>query len=178
MEKFINKLQTTPSSGADILNYLDGKTNIISYPEIYRYKSLDELLYPGDSCVILYEYKDHFGHWCCIFKAPYSPNTVEFFDPYGKIIDTEFKFVPEDFQKKHYPDNKYLSKLVYGSGYNLEFNDYPIQNEKNKDIATCGAHCAIRLENKSIPIDNYYKIIKSFPPYTPDEIVAALFFNK
>jgi hypothetical protein len=92
--------------------------------------------------------------------------------------DNEFGFIKGDFKEKNYPDTKYLSKLIYNSGLPLEYNDHKLQNEKDKSISTCGPWAAVRLENRNIPLESFNKILREFKPYTPDEIVTLLFYNK
>lgn len=178
MDHKLEELKRKSTSGSDILNYIDGKANLISYPEIYNYKTLNQLLGPHKACVILYEWKNGYGHWVCCFQSPLGENIIEFFDPYAYKPDSEFEFIKNDFQLSHYPDNRYLSKLIYESGKELDYNNHHLQNQKDHSIASCGPHTACRLENRNIPLDNYAEILSSFKPYTSDDIVTMLFYNK
>lgn len=174
MKELLYNLERTPSSGAQLLSFVKGRSNLITYPEIYKYSSLEQLLGEFQACIILYEFKQHFGHWCCCFRTAAG---VEFFDPYGYIVDNEFKFISKGFQEKNYPDTRYLSKLIYNSGLPLEYNDYQLQNRKDHSIATCGYWVGVRLKYRNVPIDKFAKVFYEFPPWTPDQIVTLMFYG-
>jgi hypothetical protein len=167
MEKLINK----PLSGEEILEALEYKTNVVSYPDIKNYTTLDYLLGEHKCCVILYLSSPHYGHWCCLFERP--TGSLEFFDPYGIFVDNELDKIPEVFKQMSGGNDPYLSNLIYNSHYNdLEYNDHQLQKYGQK-IATCGRHCISRIIFKDKSIDDYAKMIKS-TPYTPDEFVTLI----
>src|SRR5277367_309500 len=99
-EGISNKSISYALSGHDIMRLLKDKTNIISYNDLYNINNIDEILKFG-SCVILYNTAENSGHWCCILT---HKNKIEFFDPYGILIDDEIKpnFMPLEFIKKFY----------------------------------------------------------------------------
>ena len=78
-------------SSDDILKALDSKVKIIQYPDISKYKTIDNLLAPYNRVVILYLTTKNYGHWVCIFKN--KNNQIEFFDSYGIKPDNELKFI-------------------------------------------------------------------------------------
>ena len=73
-------------SDTDILNYMNGKTNLIQYKEIINYDNIDDLLGQYKKCVLLYHTRENYGHWTCLYKVK---NTIYFFDSYGVIPDDE-----------------------------------------------------------------------------------------
>lgn len=172
----IDKLERKSTSGQDIINFLGYPVNVISYPDIYKYQSLDQLMTPNNACIILYEWKNGYGHWVCIFRN--NDLVVQFFDPYSYIPDNEFQFIDTQFKNQHYPDTKYLSKLIYDSGYELDYNDHRLQNQKDHTISTCGLWIGVRLKYRGIPIDTFSKIFHEFPPFTPDQLVTMIFYSK
>ena len=88
---YIDLERKRPLSDEDILDMMHDKTNIILYEDLAYAPSLDSILSPYGACVILYQIKPNYGHWCCIFKR--TNTLVEFFDPYGMFIDDELKYV-------------------------------------------------------------------------------------
>ena len=57
---FINPL---PLSGSDTKRRLHGKTRVLLYEELAKYKGIDELLSPYGNCFILMRIKPQFGHY-------------------------------------------------------------------------------------------------------------------
>ena len=159
-------------SDSDMMRLLHNKCNIMEYGQLYNYNSLDDVLGKFKTCIILYNTSTKIGHWTCIFLR--KDNILEFFDPYGIIIDNEIKgtFMDPEWIKNYYRDGeKRLSHLIINSKYNsIEYNNYNIQS-KDKGINTCGRHVVCRLWNKHLSLDDYYNIIQL---YNPDELVVEL----
>lgn len=158
-------------SNKEILKLIKHKANLISYTQIHGYKSLDDLMGPYGACIILYETKQNYGHWCCIFKL--DDNAVEFFDPYGIFPDHELFWIKKEFRvrtKQNYP---YLSHLMMGSVYILTFNHYRFQKYE-KGINSCGRWCALRLIFRKLPLQAFIEIFDKDRPYTKDFYVTLL----
>jgi hypothetical protein len=80
-----DSLKRIPLSDADILNRLRGRTNIVMYRDLYRYRNIEELLI-NDSAVILYEKQPKNGHWVCRIRYLFNGEpTIEFFDSYPEF---------------------------------------------------------------------------------------------
>lgn len=175
-EVISNKSISYALSGYDILEMLKGKTNIIMYNELYKIKNIDEVIKYG-TCVILYNTSEFRGHWCCLIV---NNDRIEFFDPYGILIDDEIKpsFMSKLFIKKYYSrDKKRLQKLIYYSKYDkVEYNNYPVQKREN-NINTCGRHVVTRILMKDLLLEEYIKYIYSFKGRTPDEVVLSITNN-
>jgi len=163
-------------SSDDLYKILENKTNIIDYKLLYNINNIDEVIKHG-SCIILYttgnENGVSFGHWCCILTDE-KKNKIEFFDPYGFLIDTEIKkFIDTDYGHKNYKGNQ-LAKLIYNSKYkNIEYNNHKLQNFK-KGINTCGRHCASRILFNDLNLNHYIKLIKNLGYKIPDQFVLDL----
>jgi hypothetical protein len=164
-----------PLRGSDILKILNNNTNIIEYKQLYNIEDLEDIFING-SCVILYRSAPNLAHWCCIFKNIYG---LEFFDPYGCIIDNEINEIEEmnpNYANNYYNNgHKRLLELVLKTGYNeLTYNNYKLQQMKH-NINTCGRHCAVRLLFKNLNLEDYvdylFKISKN--KYL-DEIVLKI----
>ncbi|HMG14194.1 MAG TPA: hypothetical protein VK590_02035 [Saprospiraceae bacterium] len=171
----ISKIQGGNIAGEDIslseddLRRLLPGVKIVSYPDLEKYKSLEELLYPNDEVIILYlkrlkdgSYDESYGHWVGLFR---NKGIVSFFDSYGGK--------PDDYKQIE----PYLSKLLldYSERKNvpIEYNDHQFQKWE-PDIATCGRHTAMRIAFKDLPLKDYIYLFKDTPKFDSDEIVTAL----
>jgi hypothetical protein len=140
-----------------ILDLLDGHVNIVLYPNLYKYSNIDEVLGPYEACILLYEAKPKYGHWCALIKI--DNNTIEFFDPYGTAStggwpDDNLNMIPPDFAKLTNQETPYLSLLMMRSPYNLSYNEFQFQ-KRIKDVRTCGRHCVFRVMNKDMSLYEY-----------------------
>ena len=175
-KRFIKELEKISLSSDDILNFINGKANLVFYPEIKKYKNIDELLGPYGACIILYLTKEDpglYGHWCCIFKQ--NNNTIQFFDPYGDPVDSGLDYDMSDYFRLKYGLNiPLLSYLLYKAydKYDIKYNEIPFQEEK-RDVNTCGRHCLCRLLLRDL--DEYeYELFMNSSKYKPDELVTLL----
>lgn len=157
-------------SGLDLKKALDGNTKIVLYPDLYKYKNIDELLYPNDHIFLLYEYKPKYGHWVLLFK---QGNKIEHFDSYGYKPDEEFEFIPKKFRERNKMAYAKLNELLLGSGKEIEYNNFELQRE-SKRISTCGRWGLSRLMFKDMNIDEFKKLMDYLKEKTGlnyDEIV-------
>jgi hypothetical protein len=138
-------------SNIDIVNLLDCKCKIILYPDLYKYKNLDEILGVSGTCIILFESQPNYGHWVCIMRRN---NDVEFFNSYGGYPDDTLKHIEKKFAINSHQDKPYLSLLMINCPYNLSYNEFKFQKEKG-DIKTCGRHCVVRAKHKNLDIYDY-----------------------
>lgn len=148
----IDYYENIPLSNFDIIKYMNGQSTIILYPDLYKYKSIDEVLGPYNIAFILLETRKNYGHWTCLFKN--SSDEVEFFNPYGGIPDSSLDFVPYPFKKESHQDFPYLTKLLFESPYEIFYNEFDFQKH-NKYIKTCGRHCVVRIWLKHLDIYQY-----------------------
>lgn len=155
MYKLIKEYEDIPLSNFDILKILDNNVSIILYPDLHKYKHIDEILGKYNACILLFESKPKYGHWCAIIK---NKNDIEFFNPYGGYPDDSLKKIPLKFALQSNQENPYLSLLLYNSEYNLFYNEFKFQQTSN-DIKTCGRHCCVRVKNKHLDIYGYKKYL-------------------
>lgn len=159
-------------SGEEILKILDGKAKVVRYSEIYKYSNVFDLMGPHKAAVILYEWKPFYGHWTALFEQ--NTNTIEFFDPYGIVIDNELKHVPNNLKKQLHSDDRYLSKLIIKSPYkNIEYNNIKFQ-KLAEGINTCGRHVAIRLLFRSLSLDEFAEIFRNSKDFDADHVMTLL----
>lgn len=152
MDKIIKYYEDVALSDKDIFSLLNGKSNIEVYPNLYKYKNLDELLGPYGACVLLFEAKPQYGHWVCVYKQ--NSEQVEFFNPYGGFPDDSLLHIDKNFRKKSCQLRPILSQLLINSRYKLSYNEFDFQI-KNSDIKTCGRHCVVRLDNRNLDLYEY-----------------------
>ncbi len=160
-------------SSDDISDYLDGKIKIITYKELRKYQSIDQLLHPYDVVAILYETRPNYGHWTLMYKMN---GMIYFFDSYGLVIDDELKFVNENLREQLGESYKYLTRLVYLSPYELDYNPYQFQDLK-KNVTTCGRWVLLRYSWRELNIDQFYQLLKKLRKeynLTYDQIVTKL----
>lgn len=152
----INELKGKSLSSRELLKLVNYKANLITYPELKKYKSIDEALGKYNCLIILYLTKKNYGHWCCIYKL--KSDLLHFFDSYGIIPDDELNFIDENMRIELNQRLPHLTMLIYKSKYALDYNDYKLQKRKN-GIATCGRHVATRIYFKNMNIEEYVKMI-------------------
>lgn len=153
MEKiFLEYEKSIALSNFDIMKLLENKINLVLYPDISKYDTIDDLLGKYGACVILYMSAKNFGHWCCIFKL--CPHKLEFFDPYGTFVDDELVNIPKKFRIESGQEYPYLSHLMYESPYKLTYNQYKFQ-KTGKGINTCGRWCVLRLKLRNMCLEEF-----------------------
>lgn len=146
------------------------KPKVLTYPELIKYNSIEELLGNVEAVIILYLTSKNYGHWCCLFKYPNS-NKIEFFDSYGLIIDDELAFVDDNFRVDNnmaYPHLTYLLTKYDGP---IEYNEFQLQDPNDTKSQTCGRHVGFRLRLRFLPLLDYISIFNK-SKYTPDQIIT------
>lgn len=169
MDNLIKELRKKSFSGEDILTLCDNKTRIITYPELYNFKNIDDVLEPYGNVVILYETSKGYGHWICVIK---HNDKIEFFDPYGLPCDDQLEFISKKFRKENNENFPILSKMLYESGYKIVYNSEQLQKYSD-DISSCGRHVSFRIIMKNVPLNEYGALLKR-NKYDPDTIVTYL----
>lgn len=169
MEGILKYLEKEPFSEHEILRLVDGHANLVVYPQLAGYRSIDELLGEHGACIILYvtseSRNETFGHWTCIFKV--GPKLLEFFDPYAYPPDQQLEFTRT-------PCPPYLTDLILRSPYDVVYNQHVLQKRKNTNVSTCGRHVGMRLKLRQLPNREYAAMLKSLPPLSPDALVTLL----
>lgn len=159
MNNIIEGLESISLSDNDIRKLLDDKVNIILYPDLHKYHSIDQLLDPYGCCIILYVHKvrpSYYGHWCALIKT--DDKSIEFFNPYGGLPDESLKKLNANFRADTNQLVPYLKELMYDSNYDLHYNEFQFQR-KGYDINTCGRHCVVRVFYKILNIYEYKKLL-------------------
>lgn len=175
LKERLEKQQSKSLSGEELLDLVDRKANLLTYPELTNYENLNECLKPYGACILLYLTRENYGHWCCIIK--HKDKHIEFFDSYGLFPDDEFKFIPEHFRKVSDQVYPHLTYLLYKANCPIEYNNYRLQSKTdnvNKKIATCGRHVGCRLMFRNMSLDDYSQMLLTKDGITPDMKVTLL----
>jgi len=133
-----------PLSEDDIrlaIKKLKTKIKIISYPELERYKSINELFGKYKYISLLYTSDESkVGHWVLLIK--HSPQEIELFDSYAYKPDNLLKFFKKNNKIEMFP---LLTSLLNESGIKkLHYSKKRIQRLRN-DIGVCGRWVIIRV---------------------------------
>jgi len=172
----IKDYENVALSDRDLLRVLDGKANIVLYPDIANMGSLDDVLGPHGAAIILFCSRPSYGHWCALIRGVGGDyGRVEFFNPYGGFPDDSLELLDRAWAVRSGQDKPLLSLLMIESPYELSYNQYPFQ-EHSKNVKTCGRHCASRVLLRDLPLDAYastlYQAAKETGT-TPDAVVSA-----
>lgn len=170
IEDFIEKEKAQPLSDDDVLALVKGRANVIRVLDLNKYSTIDELLYPYDQCILLYESKLHYGHWCCLTRYG---NSLEFFDSYGGFPDSQLDYIDQDFARASGQDQKLLTQMLIDCDYVLSYNDHVFQKMDPK-VATCGKWVAVRCLLKELPLELFKDLF--FGKYSDD--LAAFLTSK
>lgn len=143
-------------SGGEVLDLVDGKAQIVLYPQLVNYSSIDQVLGGYGACVLLFEARPNYGHWCCLFRRG---DLIEFFNPYGGFPDDSLEYIPLHYREESGQMIPYLSMLLMESPYKLSYNEYAFQ-KKADDVKTCGRHCAFRLIYRDLSLEDYHALMQ------------------
>jgi len=160
MNNIIKELEAIALSDKEVLDLLGHKANLILYPELHKYKNIDDVLGKYGACIILFESKPKYGHWTVLFKA--TTTLLEFFNPYGGLEqgypDDGLEHIDLEFREKTNQLLPTLSLLMIDSPYELSYNEYKFQRLA-KGINTCGRHCVVRLWCRDLTLNQYYEML-------------------
>lgn len=154
--------------------YLPG-CRTITYSDLYKYDSIEELL-PSDKTYFILLYARYqlqsevSGHWTCVTRLN---NEISYFDSYGKPPDYAIDHWFKDNEKQQ---TKFLSSMFNKTKMNVFYNDVAYQDSQN-DIATCGRHCIWYILNmkKGKDLNEYYEFMKGIKQKTKmnyDQLVS------
>lgn len=169
LESKLNKIKNTPLSGDDLMKICPAP--IIRVSQLNKYNSIGDMLGMYNYCYLLYEVKPHVGHWCALVL---NGNLLEFFDPYGKPIDSQLEFIPEQFAHSSGQDKKILTQLMIESPYELSYNEFSFQRW-DKNTKDCGRWCAMRCLLAKMPLEDFnHLFLDGYESGGSDYIISLL----
>lgn len=138
------------------------------YSDILKFNTLDELLGKLGGAIILYQFNEGIGHWCCIFKL--NNRIVEFFCSFGILVDKHIDLIPQKKRALFGASFKHLSYLMKKSTYILSYNDFILQ-----DITSflCGYYVGYRLRMRHLSLNQFINIFRK-SKYEPDDTILLL----
>lgn len=139
------------------IKYAIGNCIILKYSDLSKFLHINEL-FIKKFVIILFETKFNYGHWCLLFKN--TRNSIEFFDSYGLMPDSQLKYISSVFRKHNNMIYPHLTYLLLFCSNKIEYNNHIFQKSKN-NIATCGRWVILRCLFYNYNIDEFYEIIKS-----------------
>lgn len=162
--------------GEDDVKKIIPSLKVVSYPDLLKARSIDEVLDQKGRLLLLYLTENaHTGHWVCLLKRR-GTKMIEYFDPYGNFRpDGEGKWNTAEKQEEFGQDTHHLTKLLEASPYKVMSNAFPFQSKK-MDNNTCGRHCVTRLYFKHLELPAYIKMVES-SGVTPDDFVSGFTYN-
>ena len=168
IKRRLKELEGKSLSGSDVLNLVDNKANLFTYPELVKFKNINQLLGKYRAAIILYLTSENYGHWVCLFQQ--DDNTLSFFDSYALMPDDELKFAPINFRKSHNQYYPHLTYLLYNSGLNVDYNNHKLQSDK-RDTTTCGRWVGARLVLRCLTNDQFAEVFLN-NRISPDQLVT------
>ena len=148
---------------------------IISYNELEKYSTIDELLPDSkEHLMLLYQTdSESSGHWTCLVR---NDDNIYYFDSYGKPIDEPMKWDTNKVMK-----TPHLTNIIENSDERFKVYENTKQYQKQSfGINTCGRFCISFIEfnkNFGFDLDSYYlamKLLKKDLKQDYDSIVAGL----
>lgn len=156
-------------SNDELMTLANGRAKVVIYPDIGKYRTIDEFLYPFNAVFLLYESRPRWGHWNLIHKLP-GTNIIECFDPYGTKIDHQLRHINPSFRKMSNQELPWLTYLLYNSPYEIHYNEHKFQKDA-KNIKTCGRWAYIRYLYNYLSLEEFKDLFKN---KYGDEIVTYL----
>ena len=152
----IEGMMSRGTTTMDLRHMLDNdrKIKILTYTDLMGYKDIESVLHPENRMILLYETSRGVGHWVCLFKDENHKNTLQMFDSYGFLPDSQLDFVPKEFKKDFYHNRKKLLQMLIKSNLNIRYNQHQLQAP---NTATCGRWCVMRLRLSHLTEDEFYK---------------------
>lgn len=171
IDRLVKQAEKHSLTNDELLKLCRHKAKIMTYPELAKYKHVDDILKPHGALIILYETRFHYGHWVCLIK--HKKNKLEFFDSYGLMPDDELEFVPKHFRKANNMDYPHLTYLLYTSNYQIEYNHTKLQS-KLEDVNTCGRWVGMRINMRSYSLPKFVEFFTKDNCKSPDWLVTAI----
>jgi hypothetical protein len=161
-------------------------TKVVTYPELKKANSLEELFGEDKNVIILYlnerNGESFVGHWVLLTKrTEKGKNIVEFNDSYANEVDEFFDDIPQAYREQLEQERGFLSRLLYkwckgNEELNeVHYNEVPFQRLA-PDINTCGRWVGLRAHFSDIRLNKYQAEFKKLKreKYDLDKIVTII----
>lgn len=160
-------------SNKDISRALQGAGvpfQIISFPELARFRSVDDLLARG-AVVLFLELPGHVGHWQAVFRAP--SGEVEVFGPYGLTPREALGTLDTATRARLHESAPLLERLL--AGERVVINQVDLEAWR-PDVQTCGRWVVLRLVHQDMTDAEFLAWLRAQrrPGETADDLVVRL----
>ncbi|MDR3550742.1 MAG: hypothetical protein P4L31_04970 [Candidatus Babeliales bacterium] len=158
----IANVENTELTDSDLKQLLGNNINIIPYPNLKRYKSLNDCFGKRNFFIIFFETESALsGHWTMMLR---QGNTYEYFDPYGLGIDCDKKYIEERTLTKLKENEPILINMCHDAiskGFTVFANTIDYQRWSN-NVGDCGRHCAVRASHANLTELQYYNFLMQY----------------
>jgi hypothetical protein len=140
---------------------------VITYPEIAKYDSIEDLFGKDNRIVLLYVNEINgssvSGHWVLLTRVKRNGKTlIEFNDSYGLLPDAQLDHYSDQWKRESQQTYPILTKLLHDFSLKpnneVHYNQIPFQTD-SPNINTCGRHCAIRGHFYKVPLEKYQQLM-------------------
>lgn len=154
-------------SSDDIYNFFDGKIKILTYKDVDKFNTLDDLLYPWDRVVILFEKEPRKGHWTSLHRN--LKGEIYFFDSYAIKPPNQLKY---SSGMNRYLKQRRDTLLRLFENHLIKYNPISLQKWK-KGVNTCGRWVIARLSFPELNSYEFANLIKSQTD-DPDKFITEV----
>lgn len=177
MDKVIALGRAETFSDQNMMALCDSKVKVVTYTDLAKYSSIEDVLSPWGAAIILYMTKENFGHWVALFVAhadDSSGQTLEFWDSYAIPPDGELAMVPEHFRQISGQNYPHLTAMINSCPLykRVIYNSVQLQKLK-KDVNTCGRWAGLRVAMRNVPLKTFQAMF-SKQTFDPDWYASAL----
>lgn len=163
-----------PTSSEDVRKIAGEPVRVEVYPDITRLRHIEQLVGADKPTILLYSQTPTYGHWVALLRYA---NTVEFFDPYGGMVDTPLEFAGARFRAKNDMTYPHILRMLYEWPGKTEYNDVPWQRVSPR-VSTCGRWCGLRCRFRHLSLEEFNRFIRDgqrfFGVKDPDEYVTRV----
>jgi hypothetical protein len=179
MQEIIDRFEIPISFSAEnILTLVQHEANLVTHPEIARYRTVDDLLGKWGACIILYITREGdtphsiYGHWCAIFRNT-SNGMLTYFDPYGKPIDSTILYMSPKVIQEFGQVPELIHLLERSPSEPIDINKYDMQI-RERGVSTCGRHTGLRIQFRHMNNAEYARCMRPFKGLTTDELATLM----
>ena len=108
--KTLERMRRYPLSDSDVRHIVGQPMNILAYPELGDYDSIESVFNGSKMCLLLFPtISATSGHWTCLLDRPEG---IEFFDPYGDRPESQKRGMGAGRLEQLDMDQPYLHRLI------------------------------------------------------------------
>lgn len=154
IQQLIENAESLDINAQDVVAIAEGKTKVVAYHLLGGYASIDELLQPYGSVVILWEIEEWSGHFTALYRD--AQQQLHYFDPYGMSPMKDRTYATWD--DKNTPP--LLQQLLDAHGPYIQNKvDY---QQWSADVNTCGRWTGLRVRTRlTVSAERFEQLFKT-----------------